>query len=48
MILITEFMDELAVTKLRQKYEVIYDPSLVERQDAILELIGKTLLKKIE
>ena len=42
MILITEFMDELAVTKLRQKYEVIYDPSLVERQDAILELIGKT------
>ena len=42
MILITEFMDELAVSKLRQKYEVIYDPSLVERQDAILELIGKT------
>tara|TARA_Y100000991_G_scaffold45602_1_gene32306 strand:- start:342 stop:1244 length:903 start_codon:yes stop_codon:yes gene_type:complete len=35
-------MDELAVSKLRQKYEVIYDPSLVERQDAILELIGKT------
>ena len=42
MILITEFMDELAVSKLRQKYEVIYDPSLVERQDAILELFGKT------
>ena len=42
MILITEFMDELAVSNLRQKYEVIYDPSLVERQDAILELIGKT------
>ncbi len=42
MILITEFMDELAVSNLRQKYEVIYDPSLVERQDAILELIGTT------
>ncbi len=42
MILITEFMDELAVSKLRQKNEVVYDPSLVERQDAILELIGKT------
>ena len=42
MILITEFMDESAVNILRERYEVIYDPSLVERQDVVLELIGKT------
>ena len=42
MILITEFMDESAVSSLRERYEVIYDPSLVERQDVVLELIGKT------
>ena len=42
MILITEFMDESAVNILRERYEVIYDPSLVEKQDVVLELIGKT------
>ncbi len=42
MILITEFMDESAVNILRKRYEVIYDPSLVERQDVVLEIIGKT------
>ena len=36
MILITEFMDENSVNKLKQKYKVIYDPSLADRQDEIL------------
>ena len=40
MILITEFMDELAVRKLKERYEVTYDPSLVKNQSAILKLIG--------
>ena len=39
MILITEFMVESAVNILRARYEVRYDPSLVERQDVLLELI---------
>ena len=40
MILITEFMDHLAVKKLQERYVVTYDPSLVENQNAIIKLIG--------
>ncbi|MEE2774677.1 MAG: hydroxyacid dehydrogenase [Pseudomonadota bacterium] len=39
MILITEFMDELSVQKLENRYEVIYDPSLVNNQKQITRLI---------
>ena len=39
MILITEFMDDLSVQKLETRYEVIYDPSLVNNQKQITRLI---------
>lgn len=39
MILITEFMDEDAVEKLRRKFSVNYDPSLADAQDNIPGLL---------
>ncbi len=39
-ILITEFMDEAAVDWLRQRFEVRYDPSLVERRGDIFTSLG--------
>ncbi len=42
MILITEFMNSLSVNKLKQNYEVIYDPNLVENQKNILPLLKST------
>jgi len=41
-IVITEFMDTGAVDTLKQRFEVIYDPSLVDRRDALLTLLGTT------
>ena len=41
-IVITEFMDTSAVDTLKQRFEVIYDPSLVDRRDALLTLLGTT------
>jgi len=35
MILITEFMDEAAIDRLREAHEVVYDPDLAGRQDEI-------------
>ena len=35
MILITEFMDEDAVERLRSRHPTVYDPGLADRQDAI-------------
>ncbi len=35
MILITEFMDEAAIDRLRAAHEVVYDPGLADRQDEI-------------
>jgi (S)-sulfolactate dehydrogenase len=42
MILITEFMDENAVEKLRAKFEVNYDPSLADTQEKIPSLLKDT------
>jgi (S)-sulfolactate dehydrogenase len=41
-IVITEFMDTGAVDTLKRRFEVIYDPSLVDRRDALLTLLGTT------
>ena len=41
-IVITEFMDTGAVDTLKQRFEVIYDPSLVDRRDALLTILGTT------
>ena len=41
-IVITEFMDTGAVDTLKQRFEVIYDPSLVDRRDALLTMLGTT------
>jgi (S)-sulfolactate dehydrogenase len=39
-IVITEFMDEGAVAGLRRDYGVVYDPTLVDRPDELLPLLG--------
>jgi (S)-sulfolactate dehydrogenase len=41
-IVITEFMDTGAVDTLKQRFEVIYAPSLVDRRDALLTILGTT------
>ena len=40
-IVITEFMDEAAVDSLRSKFEVRYDPKLVDRRDELLSMLGE-------
>jgi (S)-sulfolactate dehydrogenase len=40
MILVTEFMDEAAVERLRAAHPVTYDPGLADRQDAIPALMA--------
>lgn len=39
-IVISEFMDEEAVASLRSRYDVCYDPTLVERLDALTEALA--------
>jgi (S)-sulfolactate dehydrogenase len=39
-ILICEFMDDAAVDALRQRFDVHYDPTLVERRAELLERVG--------
>lgn len=39
-IIITEFMDEGAVDRLREKAETIYDPTLVDKPDELMALVG--------
>ena len=41
MILITEFMDEVAVNLLKKKYDVYYDSSLVENPNSLIKKILK-------
>ncbi|MEX2163048.1 MAG: hydroxyacid dehydrogenase [Sulfuricaulis sp.] len=41
-IVISEFMDTGAVDTLKQRFEVVYDPFLVDRRDALLTLLGTT------
>jgi len=41
-IVITEFMDETAVDRLRGDHDVLYDPSLADRQDDIPSLLAGT------
>ena len=41
MILITEFMDEVAVNLLKKKYDVYYDSSLVEDPNSLIKKILK-------
>ncbi|MEZ5871182.1 MAG: hydroxyacid dehydrogenase [Nitratireductor sp.] len=38
-VVITEFMDAQAVSMLREKHDVVYDPGLADRQDAIPDLL---------
>ena len=38
-ILITEFMDEPAIAELRGRFQVVYDPTLVDRRDQMLALL---------
>ncbi|OYX72045.1 MAG: 3-phosphoglycerate dehydrogenase [Rhizobiales bacterium 32-66-11] len=38
-IIVTEFMDESALDALRAEYEVVYDPTLVDRTDALIDLL---------
>ena len=38
-IVITEFMDEAAVSRLKEKYDTRYDPGLVDRPDELAEAI---------
>ena len=38
-ILITEFMDDPAIAELRGRFQVIYDPALVDRRDEMLALL---------
>jgi (S)-sulfolactate dehydrogenase len=40
-IVITEFMDEAAVDSLRSKFEVRYDPKLVDRRDELLSMLAE-------
>ena len=42
MILISEFMDEMAVKKLKERHKVIYDPSLVLNQSLIPKFIKES------
>ena len=42
MILISEFMDEMAVKKLKERHKVIYDPSLVLTQSLIPKFIKES------
>ncbi len=45
MILITEFMDDKAVDRLRDRHETIYDPALVDQPDLLLSRVaGATAL----
>lgn len=39
-IVISEFMDRAAVERLQDRYEVHYDPELVDRPDELAELLG--------
>ncbi|HLE93476.1 MAG TPA: hydroxyacid dehydrogenase [Sulfuricaulis sp.] len=41
-VVISEFMDTGAVDTLKQRFEVVYDPSLVDRRDALLTMLGTT------
>ncbi|WP_020656966.1 NAD(P)-dependent oxidoreductase, partial [Massilia niastensis] len=40
-IVICEFMDEAAVDSLRQRFEVVYDPALVDRRAELEQLLAK-------
>ncbi len=42
-VVISEFMDEAAVRDLATKYDVLYDPALVERPDELLATVGTAL-----
>ncbi len=39
-IVIAEFMDEAAVSTLRSRFDVVYDPALVDRRAELLKLLG--------
>jgi (S)-sulfolactate dehydrogenase len=39
-IIITEFMDEAAVARLKARYETLYDPALVDRPDDLVPLLA--------
>ena len=39
-IVICEFMDEPAVDSLRARFDVVYDPSLVDRRDTLLQQLA--------
>jgi (S)-sulfolactate dehydrogenase len=39
-IVISEFMDEPSVNELRRRFEVLYDPKLVDRHDELLRQLG--------
>lgn len=39
-IVISEFMDESAVAGLAKDYDVLYDPQLVDRPDALADALG--------
>jgi (S)-sulfolactate dehydrogenase len=41
-IVISEFMDEPSVNELRRRFEVLYDPKLVDRHDELLRQLGDT------
>lgn len=41
-ILISEFMDDVAVEALRQRFTVVYDPALVERRAELIAHLAKT------
>ena len=38
-IIISEFMDDAAVTKLSRKFDVVYDPKLIDRPQDLLEMV---------
>ena len=40
-IIITEFMDEAAVDRLRASHDTLYDPALADRQDDIPDVLGQ-------
>ena len=40
-IVISEFMDDAAVEALRPDHDVVYDPTLVDRPDALAEAVGR-------
>lgn len=40
-IVVTEFMDEAALDTLRARYDVHYDPALVDKPDALAELVAQ-------